>query len=222
LSGGLPEIINEPDSMKIDKYISDLIMDKVIFIDIPAVFKIEEPALLKELFKIISSNPGMICDYESLANDLKRDRKTISNYLLYLEKAFLIRKIYNYSNNALTSEKRLKRFYPSSSAFCYLFSDVEIGKIVETGFLMNLDINFFSRSGEREIDFIMLDKKKINPIEIKYRNKIKISEFSELIRFCHKNDLKSAFILTKDYKSEEIFEQVTLKFIPISEWLVIR
>ena len=105
--------MEEQDEVKISKYVKEFVLDKIIYIDIPEVFSIDEPSLLETMFSIISAKPGMIVDYESLSNDLKRNRKTISNYILYLEKAFLIKKLYNYSKNILTSEKKLKKFYPS-------------------------------------------------------------------------------------------------------------
>jgi len=218
--GGFPEIIHEDDAIKINRYIFDLVMEKVIYIDIPSVFKIEEPDLLKSLFKIVCAKPGILGDYESLASDLKRNRKTISNYLLYLEKAFLIKKVYNFSNNLLTSEKKLKRFYPSSSSFCYLFNDPKVGKNVETGFLMNSEAIFFSRIGEKEVDFILTDKKKVLPIEIKYKNNIRSKDIKSLVNFCKSKNLKKAVVLTKGLDKKENCGGIEINFVPIWNWLI--
>lgn len=84
----------------------ELVIDRVVYIDIPKVFEIKEPELLARILSIVSASPGLIVDYENLADDLGRNRKTISNYLFYLEKAFLVKKLYNYSKNLLTSEKK--------------------------------------------------------------------------------------------------------------------
>lgn len=220
ICGGFPEVIGEKDKAKLSKYFQDLVMEKVIYIDIPSVFKVEEPSLLKELFKIISSSPGMILDYESLANDLKKNRKTISNYLSYLEEAFLIKKVYNYSGNNLTSEKKLKRFYPVSTAFCFLFDSVEIGKIVESSFLMNQDVSFFSRIGEKEIDFIIKQKKKFLPIEIKYRNEIKLKDFEYMKDFCKAKGVVDCVALTKGVKRQEKIDGVNISIVPIWNWFL--
>lgn len=220
VDGGFPEVINEEDISKINKYIFDLVMEKVIYIDIPSVFKVEEPDLLKSLFQIVCSNPGILGDYESLASDLKRNRKTISNYLLYLEKAFLIKRVYNFSSNLLTSEKKLKRFYPSSSSFCYLFDNPEIGKNVETSFLMNSKAKFFSRTGNKEVDFILTDKKKNLPIEIKYRNSINSKNIKPLVDFCKSKSLKKGVVLTKGMDKEETYDEIEINFIPIWNWFL--
>src|SRR3989344_1384022 len=68
-TGGFPELINERDELKIKKYIKELIIDKIVYIDIPEVFSIDELPLLKDLISIVSSSPGMMMDYGMIAND---------------------------------------------------------------------------------------------------------------------------------------------------------
>ena len=107
------------------KYIKELIVDKIAYIDIPKVFEIEEQELLVRLLSIISTKPGMIFDYDSIANDLKRNRRTISNYIFYLEKVFLIKKVYS-----------------STVALAFLYG-AELGNTIETLVLQNHDSKFF-------------------------------------------------------------------------------
>lgn len=228
LTGGFPEVvkkgdkINNEEKTEIVKYIFELVMERVIYIDIPSVFTIDEPELLKNLFKVFSSNPGMIIDYESLADDLKKNRKTISNYLLYLEKAFLIKKIYNYGGNFLTSEKKMKRFYPFSSSFCYLFDNVEMGKIVETCFLMNSRADFFKRDGKKEVDFIIEKESNLIPVEIKYKNSLKKRDANNLVDFCKKKNIKKALLLTKEIEKIEKIDNVKINFVPVWKWILLN
>ena len=62
-----------------------------------------------KLFDIIASNPWMQIDYKNLSNDLWVDSRTIQTYFYYLEESFLINKVYNFSKNLLTSEKKQKK-----------------------------------------------------------------------------------------------------------------
>ena len=90
---------------------------KIIFEDLPSVFPIDEPELLNTLFQLICKSPGMQFDYGRMASDLGRNRKTISLYMDYLCYGFLARKLLNYSPNALSSEKKLKKarsFFPNT------------------------------------------------------------------------------------------------------------
>jgi len=219
--GGFPELLDAREETKINRYIKELVIDRVIYIDIPKVFEIEEPELLARILSIISANPSMIIDYESLADDLNRNRKTISNYMFYLEKAFLIKKLYNYSKNLLTSEKKLKKVYPPSTAFAFLF-DAEKGKIIENAVLMNSDFRFFSKIGEKEVDFIKVNKKdkKVLPIEVKYAKKVREKEIKGLLKFTNKYKLKEGVVITQDYEAGKKIKGKKIKFMPLWKWLL--
>jgi len=65
----------------------------------------------------------MYLHYENLGNDLKISAKTVSKYISILEQAFIVKILYNYSANQLTSEKKMKRIYLSSSSFCTALHD---------------------------------------------------------------------------------------------------
>jgi len=217
-TGGFPELLDMREDVKIDRYIRELVIDRIIYIDIPRVFEIEEPELLVKILSVVSANPGTLIDYGGLANDLGRNRKTISNYVFYLEKAFLIKKLYNYSRNLLTSEKKLKRAYPSSTAFAFLFDAAE-GRIAENAVLMNEDFRFFSRKGSMEVDFIKADKDTL-PIEVKYAKKVRERDIKGLIRFIGKHKLKQGLVITDSYEAEEKLRGKRIRFVPLWKWLL--
>ncbi|MDP3026358.1 MAG: AAA family ATPase, partial [Nanoarchaeota archaeon] len=52
--GGFPELIGENDENKISRYVKESVIDKIVYIDIPKAFKIEEPELLSRILSIIS------------------------------------------------------------------------------------------------------------------------------------------------------------------------
>lgn len=216
--GGFPELLNTKEGIKIDRYIKETVVDRVIFIDIPNVFEIEEPELLVKLFTIVASSPGLITDYEGLASDLKRNRKTISNYFFYLEKAFLVKKIYNYSRNLLTGEKKAKRLYPFSTAFAYLYK-AEEGRIIETLVLAKGNFTFFSRMGGKEVDFIDVADK-IVPIEVKYSKAVKEKEIKGLLYFMKKQNIQEGLVVTADYEREEKIKGKTIRFVPLWKYLL--
>jgi len=223
-TGGFPELIKEKNDFNIKKYIKELIIDKITYIDIPEVFKIDEPVLLQNLISIISSSPGMIIDYETIAADLKRNRKTISNYLFYLEEAFLIKKVYNFSKNRLTSEKKSKKFYPASISLAFLY-DADYGKVIESLVLQNSVFKFFYRKGDKEIDFINIDtKKEICPIEVKTGKNIDKETKKSMLDFMKKYNVKKGIIITQEHESEEKIEwfgiKKEIKFIPLWKWLL--
>ncbi|MDP3027857.1 MAG: ATP-binding protein [Nanoarchaeota archaeon] len=211
------------------------ILEKIVFIDIPKVFPIDYQDLLIRLLKIIASNPGMIIEYENLSKELGINRITLSNYLFYLEEAFLIKKIYNFSKNMLTSEKKSKKFYlNSTSFFSYLNSGVEESKLIENLVAIETDSKFFWRTPFKdEVDFILVEsgsdikqnvEANILPIEVKYKNNIADKDMKTIIKFCVKNNLSKALLLSKDIEENKIIskdsKKITIKIIPVWKWLL--
>jgi predicted AAA+ superfamily ATPase len=108
--------IIDSDLIEAQSYIKKL-KDKIIKEDLVNYFDIKHPDLLSKIFDILCKNPGMLIDYKNISNDLNFDWRTIQTYTHYLEEAFLIKKMYNYSPNLLTSEKKLKKIYLNSTSF---------------------------------------------------------------------------------------------------------
>ena len=213
-TGGFPELMDEKDETKIKKYIKELIVDRIAYIDIPKVFEIDEPELLVKLLSMISAKPGMIFDYDSVANDLKRNRKTISNYIFYLEKAFLIKKLYNFSKNLITSEKKLKKIYPSTTALAFLYN-ADIGSTIETLVLQNSEAKFFYKKQDKEVDFV----NKL-PIEVKYQENITKQDLKSIKYFMNFFKFKEGVIITKNSEKEEKKETIKTTLIPLWKWIL--
>jgi len=182
------------------------ILNKIIFEDIPKIFSVENPEILLKIVKVISQNPGMIINYENIANDLKLTRKTISKYYYILEESFIIYQVYNYSNNQLTSEKKLKKAYLGSASFTNLFSgNTDKGKIVENVYLSAVFPKFFWRDVyKHEVNFIHVTDDGVIPVEIKYKSEIKPSEMQNLFLFCRRYSIDNAIVLMKRIDDKKI------------------
>ncbi|MFH1072849.1 MAG: ATP-binding protein, partial [Nanoarchaeota archaeon] len=96
-SGGFPELIAITDREIAKRYFRETIIEKLIYKDIPQLFKIENPSVLEAILNIIISNPGQLMDLQSLSREIGISRQTLASYLSYLEKAFLVIKLYNFS-----------------------------------------------------------------------------------------------------------------------------
>ncbi len=185
------EIIGEPAEAR-SEYLNSLLR-KVIFEDIPQIYPIEQPHVLWKMFKIIAAHPGMLLDYHSLSSDLGIHEKTLANYSEFLEKAFLIKKLYNFSRNLLTSEKKLRKVYPIASSFC----EAELPLRIESLVVTQLPCTFFWRK-TLEVDCILTEKEQLIPVEIKYKEAIKDKDFQGLRQFMGTFNCKEGIILTKN------------------------
>lgn len=177
------------------------IIRKIIFEDVPRIFPVDNPEILWRLTGVIGQNPGICVDYRSLAGDLGVSNKTVSLYLFYLEEAFLVKKLFNFSRNMLTSERKLKKFYLASPSFSWAVSDFsEKGKLAENLVASLKDYRFFWRDPyQHEVDFVDT-RLGITPVEVKYRNEIKDRELRSLVIFSRKFKADQAFVLSKAFE----------------------
>lgn len=227
LNSGIIEVINENDENFLKKYFYDSILNRIIYYDILKFYKLEDPELLIRIFNLISSKPGMLINYQNLSNELGKDRRTIDKYVNFLKNSLLINLIFNFSKNLSTSEKKLKKAYPQLTFYCYYISkemtnlNETIPFILETILTNNFDFKFFYRTpSKKEIDFIKIENNKIIPIELKYRDNIKIKDLDNLILFLNKFNLNEGFLLTKNLSKTENIGNKKIYFIPFIEYLL--
>lgn len=180
------------------------IIKKIIFEDIPQTFSVDNPEILWMIVKIIAQNPGMLVDYQSLSKEIGISNKTLSNYLFYLEESFLLRKIYNFSRNLITSEKKLKKFYLTSPSFSWALTDfAEKGRLAENLVISLKDYRFFWRDVyKHEVDFVEVNNEAIVPIEVKYRNEVLANELKNLSFFAKRFSVKKGLVLTKTFTEQ--------------------
>ncbi|MBM3209123.1 ATP-binding protein [Candidatus Shapirobacteria bacterium] len=182
------------------------IIKKIIFEDIPGVFPVDSPPTLWQIAKILAQHPGMLVNYQNLASDLGVSNKTISLYLYYLEEAFLVRKIYNFSRNLLTSEKKLKKYYLASPSFSSSLADFsETALLAENLVAAYKNINFFWRDiYKNEVDFIRVEDNSITPIEVKYKDEVEAAELKNLFRFLEKTKTSRGLVFSKELKERQV------------------
>ncbi len=206
------EIIDE-DLETIKQYVESIIR-KIIFEDIPFIYPVEQPQVLLRVMQIVANNPGMLLNYKNLSSDLNINEKTLSNYIEYMEKAYLLDKLYNFSKNLLTTEKKLKKVYLKTSSFCTT-SFSNLNKLIENSVVIQLKSNFFWRQNF-EVDCILVNDKEIIPLEVKYKDDIKQKDIKGIKKFIDKYDIAKGFILTRNLEKEE----GNLKYIPVWKYLL--
>jgi len=121
-------LVGIKDKNIIKKYIKESIVEKIIYRDIPKIFKIKDITIIESLLNILMEEPGQIIEISKLAKELKISRQTLSNYLTYLKESFLIRKLYNFSRNRRKVERKLRKYYPTIISVDLLFREDDFSK----------------------------------------------------------------------------------------------
>ncbi|MBS3098698.1 ATP-binding protein [Candidatus Pacearchaeota archaeon] len=217
--GGFPETFSFETDKDFKEYIKSLVVDKIVYKDIPKLFELKDPDFLKVLLELISSNPGMYIDYQSLSRQFEKDRRVIKDYLNYLKESFLITLLGNYRKGSTAILRKKKRAYPTDNALIYLYkSKIEedfFGRMIETLTVNKLKASSFWKNGG-EVDIVHENI----PIEVKYREKINLEDFKAIKEFMKKFKQKEGMMLTKNEDRNIKFSEGAIKLIPVWRWLL--
>ncbi len=190
-----PEIVKWEDSTKINQYIRELVIEKIVKADIPETFENVNVSLLSTLTEIFMKDIGMILDITSLSKELGVHKLTLSKHINFLEFGNLITIVKNFRPSIRSESRKLKKIYPSniSLSFCFYPKVVE-GKIMEALVCSTLNLNKYWRESRREIDFLKINEK-ILPIEVKDKDSINKKDIKILLTFMKKYKLNKGVVI---------------------------
>ncbi|PKQ27586.1 MAG: hypothetical protein CVT63_07220 [Candidatus Anoxymicrobium japonicum] len=196
-NGGFIEAL-ELSEIQRNKYFKEGLLERVIYRDLPESFRINSPDLLHRCLRVCAGRPGMLLDYKNLGQDLGHDQRTIAAYFSYLEYSLLVNKLYNYSPNLLTSEKKMKKVYLSSTAFSKALSP-RVGRpeLIEQFFANVLKARFFSRTPQKdEVDMVIVCEGELVPVEVKIRSEVRKRDAAPLFKFLHRHKAARGYIIS--------------------------
>jgi len=218
ISGTLPEIILEKDFLRIKKYIISLV-DKVVFYDIPKVYDVAEPEILKNILLLIAQKPGMMLEYQNIASIFQVSYQTISKYINYLERSYLIKMVYNFRGSVVARARKLKKAYLGSPNLACGFLDSEkeflniLPLLAENAVCNHLNAQWFWRK-YNELDFYDQEK----AIEVKYTDAK--PDIKNNILAVKNLKAKELLIITKNFEYQETRSDIKIKYIPLWKWLL--
>ena len=167
---GFPELVDVDDKSVARKYLRESIVEKVVFRDLPLLLGIKDVSAMESLLNILMDAPGQLIEISELAGALKVSRKTLSNYIAYLDLSFLLRKLYNFSTGRRKVERKLKKYYPAilSVDLAYGQDDLSRSRAFEWAVVNQLKAEFFWRDPyKNEVDIVLGGRRPI-PVEVKY------------------------------------------------------
>ncbi len=217
--GGFPETFSLKNDIEFRDYIRALVVDRIIYKDIPKLFNIDDPDFLRTLLELIAVNPGLYVDYQSLSRQFGKDRRVIKSYLSYLQESFLVSILGNYRKGRAATLRKRKRAYPADTAISYLYrqtiDDAFFGRMVETAAINKTKASVFWKNSN-EIDMIYKDM----PVEVKYQEQISQSDLKPINEFMGKFGKRDGLMITKKDERDEGVENGKIKLIPAWKWLL--
>ncbi len=225
--GGFPEIARETNEQVIKKYILNSVIERIILKDLPEEYAIKNIPGLRGILEYAAKETSKLFTYDNLASTLGLNKETISNYLEYLKRAFLLCVLYNYTPGIvkqLRVSKKLHFILPSVALAMESYDrDVlqhpEImGKYVESLVAVFLTYNsknvWFWRTPQKDEVDIVMKQTQLVPIEVKYQTQIYDADAKTIVKFCKKYNLSKGILVTKDILGQREFDGIRIELIP--------
>lgn len=218
-AGSFPELAAKEDIAPAE-YIRSTTVEKIVFDDIPSIFRIENPSKLYDLLRLCLTNSSHLFTEINFAEALQMSRHAVSDYLLYLEKAYLIDVIYPGGSMQKALKKQKKVFARTASIYNAVADNPNIGQAAETAVYDKLSVSkpsFYRDAQKREVDFISSF-----PIEVKFQSTIVRSDLDNLIYYAKTRNLKKAILVTKNLFDEKDYDGIRVTYLPLDVFLMMK
>jgi len=210
---GFPELVSIRDKSVVRKYLRESIVEKVVIRDLPRLLGIRDISAIESLLNILMEEPGQLIEISELSGALGISRRTLSTYLAYLERSFLVRKLYNYSRSRRKVERKLRKYYPVivSATLTFSTEDLARSRIFEWAVVNQLRAEFFWRDPYRhEVDIVLGERTPI-PVEVKYGG----LDTHGLRFFMSKFNVRKGYIVTPNQEEKRKLNGKDLFIVPV-------
>ncbi|MDQ3680241.1 MAG: ATP-binding protein [Actinomycetota bacterium] len=181
LVGGFPELLtaarDRPDEdepsrlLESQQVLRTDAVERAIYKDIPQSFGVDNPMMLERLLYVLAAQITGLLSPSNICTDLGLSQPTFDRYLSYLEQAFLVFTLPNYSGREATVQKRGRKLYFVDGAIrnaalqrglAPLDNPTELGALVENlvaATLRSLALHagvrlYHWRDGKHEVDLV--------------------------------------------------------------------
>lgn len=171
-TGGYPEyVLSGNDTILVQT------VESVMYRDLLSLYGIRNPAILKDILRLLCDKVGTPVSFNNVADDLKVDVQTAQFYLKYLQDVYLIYPLFRRGKSHKIVKGFIPKYYLNDTGILRLFSQTpRIGHLAENAIFLRLKSLQASSSSEpfydyvdgREVDFIFNQQHfdvKMKPIE---------------------------------------------------------
>lgn len=204
------------DPKRLNSYLKNSIVDRVIDKDILYFASVKNPSLFRQAFEILCSYPSQEISYRKLLGQLqdKGNVDLIKYYISLFEGAFLFRTIFKFGSQEFKVKSSSPKIIPMAPCLYQLFSHAQdkvtfvfestVGAICA----QLTDKLYYWRQDNNEVDFVLVIDGFIYAIEVKSGRK---KSLKGLNKFCELYPKAIPVIITKD--NYEIFSKDPSRFL---------
>ncbi|EKE00504.1 MAG: hypothetical protein ACD_22C00003G0005 [uncultured bacterium] len=156
--GGFPQVVLAKSEAEKRDFLLD-IMSSYVNIDIRSLADFSDERNLYTLAKLIAGRVGSRIDYTKLANLVGLSRPTITNYISFFEKTYLIRTVPVYTKSIDRETVKSRKLYFCDTGLANILADLSGGAQFENTLFNQLSrtgqVQYFALKTGQEIDFIL-------------------------------------------------------------------
>ena len=225
--GGFPKVIELTDKESVTQYLNDL-NQTIIINDIMNRYRIKKTELFKRLVNYVLISNSRIFSANSVQHYLASEKlncsiNTVMKYLSYLEEAYVIRKVPQYSTRAKRELAFFAKIYDEDVSFntirqhkgrfdiTHNLENVIFNELIYMGY----DVSVFTK-GTQEIDFLAVDGGKEYLIQVAYSIAEDSTYNREFALFNTLDQSRKKIIITND---EINYSTSTVEHISLSRFL---
>ena len=228
--GGFPEVFKVPAPAR-GNYLREL-YDKAITRDIVSRYNIKHVRDLKEIAMYAISNFSSRFTYNKIKKLFEiKSVHTIKSYINYLEEAYLLFQVNNFSYKLKEQFKQAKKIYCIDTGMIQSIipgASIDHGRLIENVVFLELkrhdkEVYFYSKP-DFEVDFLIKEGRDINQlIQVCYSTKkedTKKREIKALLTASKQLRCNNLLVITWDEDRQEKTGPKIITFTPLWKWLL--
>jgi predicted AAA+ superfamily ATPase len=167
--GGFPQVVLSPSENEKRDILLD-IMSSYVNIDIRSLADFSDERNLFSLAKLLAGRVGGRVEYTTLSRQIGLSRPTVTNYITFFEKTYLIRTISVYTKSVTREIAKSRKLYFCDTGLANTLADLSGGAQFENTLFNQLSrtglLQYYALKNGNEIDFILNDSLAIEAKEM--------------------------------------------------------
>lgn len=195
--GGFPSVVLENDQERKKMLLSE-IFTSYFEKDAKNLADFRDMSKLRDLILLLIPRVGSKIEIGKLANDLSVSRETVYNYLSFLEQTYFISLLSRHSASIDRQAAGSKKLFLCDCGMANVLGRISQGQMLEQSVFQNLrsrhKLNFYSKEGTSEIDFIVDDK-----IALEVKTSMSQQDLANLKKRCKGLNVNETYVITSQY-----------------------
>lgn len=171
--GGFPEVVLAKNEADKKDFLNDII-SSYINIDIKSLADFRKGKSIYNLIKMLAGRAGSRVDYAKLSRLAGVSRQTVTNYIDFFEKTYLLRRVSVFTASPDREIVKAQKVYFSDNGILNVLSDLSGGAKFENALFCQLrhkgEVRYYSLKSGQEIDFVLDGKTALEVKEIPARS----------------------------------------------------